>query len=139
MKFTDAQRQIMLNALNKNGVDAQDDIAIEEMAELTKAIIKNRRYRNFETLENLYEELADVFIMMEQVLMSLDKDRVQSYIDQKLKRLNERLGNNMIWVKEEGYNCVYRCSNCGDTIVVGTEQELPCYCKFCEEDCEDEE
>ena len=92
MKFTDAQRQIMLNALNKNGVDAQDDIAIEEMAELTKAIIKNRRYRNFDTLENLYEELADVFIMMEQVLMSLDKDRVQVYVNQKLERLNERLG-----------------------------------------------
>ena len=92
MRFTEEQKQIMLNALKKFGVDAQDDIAIEEMSELTKAIIKNRRYRNFETMENLYEELADVFIMMEQVLMSLDKDRVQNYINSKLERLNERLG-----------------------------------------------
>lgn len=92
MKFTEEQKGIMLNALKKYGVDAQDDIAIEEMSELTKAIIKNRRYKTFATLENLYEELADVFIMCEQILMSLDKDKVQSYIDSKLERLNERLG-----------------------------------------------
>ena len=92
MKFTEEQQKIMLNALKTYGVDAQDDIAIEEMSELTKAIIKNRRYRNFVTLENLYEELADVSIMLEQIMMSLDKDRVQVYINQKLERLNERLG-----------------------------------------------
>lgn len=113
------------------------DCKERRMAELTKAIIKNRRYRNFETLENMYEELADVFIMMEQVLMSLDKDRVQNYIDQKLERLNERLGKNMKWVKEEGYNCVYRCSSCGVTIAVGTEEELPCYCKNCESEVDE--
>ena len=92
MNFTEEQKQIMLNALRKNGVDAQDDIAIEEMAELTKAIIKNRRYKTFATLESIYEELADVMIMTEQILMSLDKDRVQVYINKKLERLNERLG-----------------------------------------------
>ena len=86
----------MLNALRKNGVDAQDDIAIEEMAELTKAIIKNRRYKTFGTLENLYEELADVMIMAEQILLSLDKDRVQNYINQKLERLNERVSGGSV-------------------------------------------
>ena len=92
MKFTEEQKGIMLNALKRYGVDAQDDIAIEEMSELTKAIIKNRRYKTFATLENLYEELADVYIMLEQMVMSLDKDRVQSYVNSKLERLNERLG-----------------------------------------------
>ena len=94
MKVTEEQQNIMLKALRKYGVDAQDDIAIEEMSELTKAIIKNRRYKTFATLENLYEELADVSIMLEQMMMSLDKDRVQVYINQKLERLNERLGEN---------------------------------------------
>ena len=92
MKFTEEQQKIMLNALDTYGVAAQDDIAIEEMSELTKAIIKDRRYKNYDTYENLCEELADVFIMCEQILMSLDRDRVQSYIDAKLQRLNERLG-----------------------------------------------
>ena len=92
MKFTEEQTEIMLNALGKYGVAAQDDIAIEEMSELTKAIIKSRRYNNSDTYENLCEELADVFIMCEQILMSLDRDKVQSYIDAKLERLNERLG-----------------------------------------------
>jgi NTP pyrophosphatase (non-canonical NTP hydrolase) len=92
MKFTEEQKGIMLNALSRYGVDAQDDIAIEEMSELTKAIIKNRRYKTFATLESIYEELADVYIMLEQIMMSLDKDRVQSYVNSKLERLNERLG-----------------------------------------------
>ena len=92
MKFTEEQKGIMFRALSRYGVDAQDDIAIEEMSELTKAIIKNRRYETFATLENLYEELADVYIMLEQIMMSLDKDRVQSYVNSKLERLNERLG-----------------------------------------------
>lgn len=92
MKFTEEQKGIMLNALKRYGVDAQDDIAIEEMSELTKAIIKNRRYKTFATLESIYEELADVYIMLEQIMMSLDKDRVQSYVNSKLERLNERLG-----------------------------------------------
>ena len=94
MKFTEEQKGIMLQALSRYGVDAQDDIAIEEMSELTKAIIKNRRYKTFATLENLYEELADVYIMLEQIMMSLEKDRVQSYVNSKLERLNERLGDN---------------------------------------------
>ena len=94
MKYTEEQKQRMLKALRKYGVDAQDDIAIEEMSELTKAIIKNRRYKTFDTLESVYEELADVSIMLEQMMMSLDKDRVQVYINQKLERLNERLGEN---------------------------------------------
>lgn len=92
MKFTEEQKSIMLNALSRYGIDAQDDIAIEEMSELTKAIIKNRRYKTFATLESIYEELADVFIMCEQILMSLDRDKVQSYVNSKLERLNERLG-----------------------------------------------
>lgn len=105
MNFTEEQKQIMLNALRKNGVDAQDDIAIEEMAELTKAIIKNRRYKTFGTLESIYEELADVMIMTEQILMSLDKDRVQVYINKKLERLNERLGG------ESGREEILLCDN----------------------------
>ncbi len=94
MNFTEEQQKIMLNALKKFGVDAQDDIAIEEMSELTKAIIKNRRYRNFDTYDNLCEELADVMIMTEQILMTMDKDIVQRYINSKLERLEQRLGDN---------------------------------------------
>jgi hypothetical protein len=29
---------------------------------------------------------------LEQIMMSLDKDRVESYVNSKLERLNERLG-----------------------------------------------
>ena len=36
MRFTEEQKQIMLHALRKYGVDSQDDIAIEEMAEQVK-------------------------------------------------------------------------------------------------------
>lgn len=47
----------------------------------------------------------------------------------------------MRWIKIEGesYYPAFRCSNCGAVIVVVDECfELPCYCKCCEEDAEDD-
>ena len=40
----------------------------------------------------------------------------------------------MKWLKlaGEGYFDGYECSECGATIVVADDCELPCYCKVCE-------
>ncbi len=47
----------------------------------------------------------------------------------------------MKWIQqnEPTYYDIYKCSECGTTIMLGDGEYLPCYCKFCEEDCEDEE
>ena len=78
-------------ALNKNGVDKQADIAIEEMSELTKAIIKHRRYATAETYENLCEEIADVMIMVEQLAMATEYTEVGLGVRAKIERLKTRL------------------------------------------------
>lgn len=61
------------------------------MAELTKAIIKHRRYGTAETFDNICEEIADVSIMLQQILIQtfgVDYDRI---VKSKIDRLAERL------------------------------------------------
>lgn len=45
----------------------------------------------------------------------------------------------MMWIQEDvkTYYDVYKCSNCGDAIIVDEGGLLPCYCKNCEQECED--
>ena len=66
------------------------------MSELTKALLKLRRAHDAESYgkakENVYEEMADVIIMLTQLLMIMGgRNEVQKAIDEKVKRLNTRL------------------------------------------------
>ena len=79
----------LLKAVNTFGDRNQEDVAIEEMSELTKAIIKNRRYNTPETKGNIREEIADVFIMLVQLIIIHGFD--ESIIKQKIDRLKNRL------------------------------------------------
>ena len=58
------QEYIMELALKKWGESAQLDMVIEEMAELTKAILK---YKRGESIDRIAEEHADVNIMLDQL------------------------------------------------------------------------
>lgn len=58
--------QLYNTAWKHYGSQAQLDILIEEMAELTQAIIKTRR-QGVTYSYRLYEELADVLICLEQL------------------------------------------------------------------------
>lgn len=84
---------ILKQAIETFGEDAQIDQAIEEMAELTQALIKRRRYKNdVDTMFNVAEEMADVLIMMEQLFMIFNNDKaVLQFQEDKLIRLKERL------------------------------------------------
>lgn len=72
-------------ALNKFGEQNQKDIAIEEMAELTQALLKERRGRE----SNVAEEIADVQIVLDQ--MKLLYPEWKSWEQIKLSRLEEML------------------------------------------------
>jgi NTP pyrophosphatase (non-canonical NTP hydrolase) len=91
MTFGTNERKIMQSALDKYGAKKQSDIAIEEMSELTKAIIKHRRYATAETYENLIEEIADVMIMCEQLAMATEYTEVGFGVRAKIERLKTRL------------------------------------------------
>jgi len=75
------------------GGDMQLDILIEEMAELTQAIIKARRHGVLWS-HAVLEEIADVLICLEQVetqLKAMPVDIVGELKARKLARLEERL------------------------------------------------
>jgi NTP pyrophosphatase (non-canonical NTP hydrolase) len=83
-------------SIEKYGSEAQIDMAIEEMSELTKALLKFRRFGWSENasdyLENVIEEIADVKIMLRQLEMIYDTDDdVEDWIDRKVMRQIERL------------------------------------------------
>ena len=93
---TSCDERIMQQAIKTYGVQAQCDVAIEEMAELTKAIMKIRRvaddYEKTQTaLENLLEEIADVDIMIDQLKIMWGPKQVEECRKKKLERLDRRL------------------------------------------------
>ena len=87
---------IMRKAIDTYGVEAQCDVAVEEMAELTKAIVKIRRVaddyeKTQAALDNLLEEIADVDIMIDQLKIMWGPKQVEEYRRKKLARLDRRL------------------------------------------------
>lgn len=81
---------ILQKAISTFGKRSQVDMAIEEMSELTKALLKERR--GDRTQDNVIEEIADVYIMLAQLTMMFDKNNeVQAQIEYKIKRLAKLL------------------------------------------------
>ena len=91
--------EVLQNAVDTYGKEAQVDVAIEEMSELIKALLKNRRAEHSpeawdyeKTRQNIFEEIADVVIMLTQLLMIFGgRDAVQKAINEKVERLATRL------------------------------------------------
>ena len=84
-----------LNTINKSiekhGKQMQFNVCIEEMSELTKELCKSMR--GLENEDKITEELADVYIMLENVKIICgikDKD-IQREVNFKLNRLEERM------------------------------------------------
>lgn len=74
---------------DKLGYEEQSMLLIEEMAELTQAISKYRRYNDTEELLDLIEELCDVNIVLEQVIYLLSKKIKDEMNDDLLKYFND--------------------------------------------------
>lgn len=72
------------------GEDSQMQIAIEECAELVKAICKFQRYKSDISASQIAEEIADVEIMIEQLKIIFNcPNEVNIYKGAKLVRLGE--------------------------------------------------
>ena len=93
MKSLQLDATILQVCIDRYGIDSQTDVAIEEMSELIKALIKYRRRASVKTLQNIEEEIADVSIMLSQLVMIYSNaEEIQKQIDQKLARQIVRLG-----------------------------------------------
>lgn len=87
--------KILDDALALWGPRIQAIHLIEEMAELTKAIIKQYRLSDeFSFTPNMLEEMVDVTIMLAQIkrlLNTEEKEEFQSVFCQKMNRLEQRI------------------------------------------------
>ena len=87
----------------KFGKDSQIDVCIEEMSELTQALIKERRTRLYNrekvfseaSKEHIKEEIADVLFMIEYLkrIFSIPTDELLMIIQQKASRTAQRYLN----------------------------------------------
>lgn len=90
---------VLCDAVNTYGLDAQTDVCIEESSELIKALLKFRRLtieerltaKGMKVLENIQEEIADVQIMLWQMELLYGCDCVPCEIERKIERLRERV------------------------------------------------
>lgn len=91
-------KETMQKAINTYGVENQIIKTVEELSELSQALCKILTSKftddNSEISENIFEEIADVEIMLEQCKMMFkfkcDKD-VSEWKQDKVKRLERRL------------------------------------------------
>lgn len=98
MAITKERAEIYKEAVSQWGMDAQVNMAIEEMAELISALQHYRRLENWghkTTIEDITDEVADVEIMMEQLrfmfgINSLDLFQIK---EKKLNRVKELLNS----------------------------------------------
>ena len=78
------------NAFVAYGEERQIIKCLEELGELQQVICKVMY--NEDTMEHMAEEIADVTIMLEQMRMIFCiNDRVCEYMDEKVKRIDDRL------------------------------------------------
>lgn len=93
---TEERRALLDRAITAYGAPAQMDMAVEEMAELTKALCKVKRATHGATttaaVSNVIEEIADVQIMLDQLrlIFARSTDEVE---EDKLRRLLGRLNS----------------------------------------------
>ena len=93
------ERNIYQDAIDKWGETAQLDQMIEEMAELTLAISKYKRqfndslldYQKVGVMENLYTEIADVKLMIEEMEFMFGKKNVQKAYQKQLQKFEQEL------------------------------------------------
>lgn len=112
IEITKQEDEIIMRAIKTYGVKNQEDIAIEEMSELIKAILKNRRYSSLETRENIREEIADVMIMLAQLISIYavpGETIILDTITEKLNRLDKRLRAENCEINQH----IEKCNDCG--------------------------
>ncbi len=82
-------RELYLATLQKWGEEAQYDQAVEECAELIASLKHLRRGRVDRTA--VAEELADVYLMVGQLVYMLGEETVAAAVERKIARLRELL------------------------------------------------
>ena len=91
MKDQNWEINIYREAIRKWGFETQIHIAVEEMAELTKALMKYLRRHQTDNFLNVVEEIADVEIILMQLNMLFDHHAIERIKREKLEHLEKLL------------------------------------------------
>lgn len=93
LELNDRQAEIYASSLASYGKEGELLIAIEEMSELTKELVKNMRGRD--NIDKITEELADVYVTIEQIkrIFEISDASVHAIANEKIDRLEQRLGS----------------------------------------------
>jgi NTP pyrophosphatase (non-canonical NTP hydrolase) len=103
--FKQEEKRIIEQTIDLYGTDLQCFVACEELAELIQAISKALRTDNDDNKDNLIEEMADVYIILEQLqeLYTISDELINEKITEKLERQDKRnqkemqeIGNELI-------------------------------------------
>lgn len=105
-------RNTLKQAIEMYGADMQLNIAIEEFSELTKEICKYKR--GADNISHIAEEVADCYIMLEQIkfIFNLDSADISIIMTEKIERLKQRMKN----ASKCQQNQAYLPCNIGDTV-----------------------
>ena len=100
---------VLTNALYTYGGDTQVDMMIEEMSELTKAFLKQRRAQKSgcqydrERVKAIVEEMADVYIVLLQMIRLFGAQSLfEEYVNDKMLRLRLQLFEDVTEAAENG-------------------------------------
>ena len=90
--LNDLQKNALVKTLEKFGSISELIITVEELSELQKEVTK--QLRNEGKMENLVEEMADVYIVMEylKLIFAINDEDIKTEIAFKIDRLMSRLG-----------------------------------------------
>ena len=79
--------ELYKEAIEKWGEDAQKEMLYEELGELITAVAQFKRGRT--SHHDVMTELADVFIMVEQIASMMNYDDFEKELERKLTRLRD--------------------------------------------------
>jgi hypothetical protein len=80
------EKQIYAKALKMWGKESQINVAIEELAELITVLAKRNRKINGKNNDEICEEIADVEIVLNQLKMIYDSEKIKNIKYKKLER-----------------------------------------------------
>lgn len=89
MILSNKQTTLLQETVEKFGHERQVDKAIEEMGELAQALLKDRYAEDDAFTENVYEELADVFITLNELMFIYPHQKLAEKVNEKLERLEK--------------------------------------------------
>jgi hypothetical protein len=85
------EKDIMNEAIHVYGYENQVNKFIEESGECIASVMRYKINPNIDTQSHMFEELADLGIMIEQMNIMFEQGDIQKFRKSKIQRLEQRL------------------------------------------------